>query len=78
MRLTPEQRQAVIITAALRLARDGGLIAVTHSAVAHRCVTETSEKTVRHYYRSRVALWAAVIAADQSFAVQGRELGLVC
>jgi DNA-binding transcriptional regulator YbjK len=76
--MTPEQRQAVILTAALRLARDGGLVAVTHSAVAHRCVIETSEKTVRHYHKSRAALWAAVVAADASFAPEGRELGLSC
>jgi DNA-binding transcriptional regulator YbjK len=78
MRMTPEQRQTVIITAALRIARDGGLHAVTHGDVAKRCTIQTSEKTVRHYHKSRADLWAAVVAADPAFAPEGRELGVKC
>lgn len=76
MRLTPDQRQAVILTAALRIARDRGLASVTHGGVAKRCAIATSEKTVRHYFASRTVLWQAVVSADVTFAEQARELGL--
>jgi DNA-binding transcriptional regulator YbjK len=76
MRLTPEQRRAVIVTSAVRVAKDVGLVNVTHSAVAKRCVTETSVHTVQHYFPIRASLWQAVVDADCSFAEQGRGLGL--
>lgn len=78
MRLEPNQRRAVIITAAVRIAREGGLVAVTHSDVAKRCVTATSKATVKHYFVDRTALWVAVIEACPELAQQGRELGIGC
>lgn len=78
MRLKPEQRRAVIITAACRIARDAGLCAVTHGDVAKRCTMETSVATVKHYFVDRAALWSAVVAKCPEFAAQGRELGLTC
>lgn len=77
MRLNPDSRRAVIITAACRVARDKGLVNVTHGAVAARCVTATSTHTVRHYFDTKVFLWQAVIeATGTEFAEQARELGL--
>lgn len=76
MRLEPDQRRSVIITAALRVARDSGLVHVNHSTVSARCVTYTSPKTVKHYFRSRNDLWRAVLDADDTFEGQARELGL--
>ena len=76
MRLTPDQRRAVIITAALRIARDGHLSDVTHGTVAKRCTVHTSTATVKRYFGDRAALWRAVIDADERLALQGRELGL--
>jgi DNA-binding transcriptional regulator YbjK len=63
-KLTNEQRRAVIITAALRLAADTGLWAVAHSTVAKRCVVPTSTATVKHYFATKTDLWRVVIEAD--------------
>ena len=77
MRLPPESRRSVIITAALRVARDRGLVHVNHSTVAERCVTHTSPKTVKHYFSSRRDLWTGVVeAAPDEFGIQAKELGL--
>lgn len=76
MRLTFEQRRAVIVTAAVREARSRGLANVCHGDVAKRCSLPTTERTVRHYFSSRKCLWSAVIAAAPDFAEQGKELGL--
>ena len=77
MRLNPDSRRSVIITAACRVARDKGLAHVTHGAVAVRCVVATSTHTVRHYFDTQVCLWRAVVEAHPiEFAEQARELGL--
>jgi DNA-binding transcriptional regulator YbjK len=79
MRLQPEQRRAMIVTAASRIAREGGLVAVTHGDVAKRCSTATSAATVKHYFPERRLLWLAVIAAcpdDEGLQSDGREIGL--
>lgn len=60
MRLTPDQRRKVIVTAATRIATEKGIAAVTHGAVAKRCSVPTSEKTVRHYFGNRDVLWSAL------------------
>ena len=78
MRLEPEQRRAVIITAAVRIAREAGLCKVTHGDVAKRCTVQTSTALVRHYFPERAAMWTAVIVAAPELADQGRELGLPC
>jgi len=76
-KLTGEQRQAVIITAGLRVARDANLWAVTHSSVARRCVVPTSAATVKHHYATKGDLWRAVIAADDTARLksQADDLG---
>lgn len=76
MRLQPDSRRAVIITAAVRVARDKGLASVTHGSVATRCTVATSTHTVRHYFDTQVCLWRAVVEAHPEFAEQGRELGI--
>jgi AcrR family transcriptional regulator len=73
MRLQPENRRAVIITAAGKIASERGLHAVTHGDVAKRCVIETSKKTVQHYFPKQADLWR--VLADQ-FPDQAKELGL--
>ena len=78
MRLEPDQRRAVIITAAVRIAKESGLAKVTHGDVAKRCTVATSTALVRHYFPERASMWAAVIAAAPEMADQGRELGLKC
>lgn len=76
-KLTHEQRRAVIITAALRIATDTGIWAVSHSTVAKRCVVPTSASTVKHYFATKGDLWNAAIAADRSGAVRAaaQEMG---
>lgn len=79
MRLQPEQRRALIVTAASRIAHEGGLLSVTHGDVAKRCSLATSVATVKRYFPERRSLWIAVIKAcpdDERIASQGREIGL--
>ena len=78
MRLTPHQRRAVILKAAVQIASDHGLRSVNHGDVAKRCMVQTSTKTVRHYFVNREALWLAVIGEFPEMATQGRDLGLTC
>lgn len=66
VRLNEEQRRNVITTAALRIARDNGIWAVTHETVAKRCTVVTSPHTVKHYFPRKEDLWEAAIAADDS------------
>ena len=76
MRLQPENRHAVIITAALSIAKDSGLHSVTHGAVAKRCILQTSKATVKHYFSTQADLWKAVIKAAPEYADAGKGLGL--
>lgn len=76
MRMTPHQRRTVIMVAATRLAREGGLPAVTHGDVAKRCSVPTSAKTVRHYFGDRSSLWRAVIVVNPELAHLAAEVGL--
>lgn len=76
MRLKTDLRRTVIITAAVRVARDTGLIHVNHGSVAKRCVAPTSSHTVRHYFATQEILWRAVIEAAPDMAAQGKEIGL--
>lgn len=76
MRLQPENRRAVIITAATSIARDGGLHKVTHGTVAKRCKIDTSKATVKHYFATQTDLWRGVISAAPEFTEAGKELGL--
>jgi len=76
--MQPNQRRAVIVTAALRLAREIGLARIMHSDVAARCVLQTSTKTVKHYFPSRESLWRAILddATPGEFDAQRKEVGL--
>lgn len=63
VRLSPDDRRGVIITAARRLVEEAGSLAVlTHGGVAARCVLPTSIKTVKHYFPTRADLVRAVEA----------------
>ena len=76
MRLQPDNRRAVIITAAISIAKEHGLHRVTHGDVAKRCKIDTSIKTVRHYFGTQVDLWQAVLSEVPELCGEGRELGL--
>lgn len=77
IRLGDEKRQNVIITAARRIARESDFAAVTHGAVAKRCVVQTSVATVRHYFGTKDDLWRAVIDAEPDLIERAREAGWV-
>jgi DNA-binding transcriptional regulator YbjK len=72
VKLTHDQRRAVIITATLRIVQDTGIWAVAHSTVAKRCVVPTSAATVKHYFPTKGDLWRAAVAADAT-GKAGRE-----
>lgn len=76
MRMQPDNRRAVIITAAISIAKAHGLHRVTHGDVAKLCKIETSTKTVRHYFATQVDLWQAVLAEVPEMLGEGRELGV--
>lgn len=51
-RLTPDERRAVILRAAVKLTRDNGgsVLAWSRADVAQACEVQTSEDTVKHYF----------------------------
>ena len=77
VRLNPRQRKAMILQAALKIAREDGLMAVTGDAVAKACPVTTSERTVRHYYKFENSLRRACIKNDPELKPEGIELGIV-
>lgn len=72
MRLPAENREAVIVTAAVEIANNRGLAAVTHDAVARECKVATTPRLVRHYFRKTTDLWRAA-ASDERAAQTVRD-----
>ncbi len=64
MRLSPGQRRALILDAAVTVALDDGILSVTHETVAERVTVDTSAATVRGYYRTLDELRRAAGRAD--------------
>jgi len=60
-KLPPDARRDVIVTAAVRIARESGIWAVAHGTVAKRCTVPTSTSTVKHYYPTKHDLWAPIL-----------------
>ena len=84
-RLEPEVRRAVIITAAITLANEHGLAAVTHDAVARSCSFKTTGRTVKHYFPRISELWKAVVDDGRAVSNPGPDgvesllhPGLIC
>lgn len=78
-RLPGDQRKAMILSAAIELANERGLNAVTLEAVAEQCRVKTTSRVIRIYY-SRRSLWDAVTAdprANQMVADDGVALGVL-
>ena len=79
-RLEPEARRAVIVTAAITLANENGLAAVTHDAVARSCSFKTTGRTVKHYFPRISELWKAVVddgRAHQTVVDEAVGMGIV-
>ena len=66
IKLPKEQRQRVIVNAALDVLRDKGIMEVSFENVAPRTIDKISASTVKSVFRTRDALWAAVIEADDT------------
>lgn len=73
VKLEPDQRRNVIVTAAVRIGLDKGLVAINHGDVAKRCSVETSKETVKYYFPTKADLWGAAIAADDTCALRDQE-----
>ena len=79
MRMQPDNRKAMILATAVRVANGPKQLAgVTHGAVTKDCVIQTSKRTVRRYFPQQRDLWLAVYNADPvTFKDQAIALGVV-
>jgi hypothetical protein len=50
-KLSPEDRSAVILSAAIEVANEKGLSEVSFSSTAAKCVMKTKPRTVAHYFK---------------------------
>ena len=64
IKLPKEQRQRVIVNAALDVLRDKGIMEVSFENVAPLTIDKISASTVKSVFKTRDALWTAVIEAD--------------
>lgn len=62
IRLSAEERRAVITTAIERLAIEIGVYNLTHDNVAEACSVQTSRHTVKHYFRTKKQLYDVAIS----------------
>lgn len=85
VRLTVEERKAIILSAALKVARLKGLDQVTYQNVAEACASPTTAATVRYYVGPNRAIRQLVVkrvleSREPGYALvieRGRELGLI-
>lgn len=79
VRLTPDQRRALILSTGIDIANRNGLIAATHQRIARECTVDTSLTTVRSYFPNRADLLSAIISDSRTHADiknQGKAMGL--
>lgn len=50
-KLSPEERTAVILSAAVKVANEQGLSEVTFKTTADACLMKTKPRTVAHYFK---------------------------
>lgn len=72
MKMDKEQRRAVVLDAAVKLATERGLAAVTFADVAELCEVVTSPATVRRYAKRIGDLQRAVIIRAKGTAAYTR------
>lgn len=56
-----DDRRALIIEAALRIANANGLVATSFAHVAAECDVDTSPATVRRFFWTKAELWREVV-----------------
>lgn len=64
-KLAPDERVAVIVSAAVNVANEKGLSEVTFDTVSAACVMKTKPRTVAHYFKIG-ALRRAVVADERA------------
>lgn len=77
-RFKPAVRRKIMLAAAVAIANEKGLLAVTFDNVADRCSVDTSRHTVKYYFRTIPALYSAVVDhkdCNPEIAEKGRALG---
>jgi len=80
MRLTPERRRAVIVTAALKLSKAQGICGWTRQDLADACDTPTSKETTKYHFKSLDNLRKLIAEhpnATSDIRVQAQAFGLV-
>lgn len=70
-KLPPDQRSALILTAAVKVANDSGLAEVTFKTVAKACVMSTTPRTVQHYFK--IGDLRAAVVADPRASQEVRD-----
>lgn len=83
-KLTQSQRESIIVTAGLEVARKSGLASLNFIAIEKHTeqqtgVLNTSRHVVKHWFEKRDNLWDAVIKADNTgeLAKQAEMMGYV-
>ena len=79
IRLTAEQRQSIIVSAAYRCAKKSGLGSITFRSVAEECSTPTTEYNVKFHFANKARLMRAIIkehSDDSTLMNQASDLGL--
>jgi DNA-binding transcriptional regulator YbjK len=82
-RLDPTTRKEMIYTAALKLARVKGVMALNFQSVANECSVETTAATVRHYVKKTRNMQAETVRraarsgdpAYQAFLENAKQYG---
>ena len=80
VRLSEEQRRAVIVTAAVTLSATTKLVDISYESVAEKCSVKTSVGTVRGYFRTKAHLWRAIAKHSSASAYtvqQAREMAII-
>lgn len=80
MRLTPDQRRAMIVAAGVLQGNTFGLEILTTDHVAASCKFKTAASTVKHYFPTKTELWAAIANhpdASKELKNQARLIGVI-
>lgn len=70
-KLAPEQREAVIVTAAVNVANEDGFSQISLKTVASKCKPKTSVRTVQSYYTMDAL--RKIVLADTRTSQEARD-----
>lgn len=79
LRFPKKIKTAMIVTAAIQIAEEEGLMYVTPASAAMRCMVPTSNQTVRTYF-TKMELYSAILTDDrcsEKVKRQGKDMGLL-